>query len=207
VARRKKTGTCAYCGEFLEITRDHIPPKSLFGRPHPSNLITVPACRPCHEECKKDDEYFHFAITVGVDREKFPKENAASVDTINNLVRPESTGFANLVKENYDCETKCQTIDGIRINAVLHRIVRGLFFYQTRIHLPKSVPFKCYSISDSPRSADLSKIIDNAIPNLQTIGDGVFRYAFLDPQTDRLEVFCLLKFYDHRIFWCEASAE
>lgn len=41
-----KTNTvlCCYCGINSSTTKDHIPPKSIFNKPLPNNLITVPYC-------------------------------------------------------------------------------------------------------------------------------------------------------------------
>jgi hypothetical protein len=47
---------CIYCGEQEAITRDHVPPKSFFAKPRPSNLITVPSRNYCNNEYGKDDE-------------------------------------------------------------------------------------------------------------------------------------------------------
>jgi hypothetical protein len=50
---------CAICGKPCETTtRDHIPPKGLFGKPLPDNLLTVPSCQQCNQEASGDDEYF-----------------------------------------------------------------------------------------------------------------------------------------------------
>lgn len=47
---------CIYCGSNKDLTKDHIPPKSFFSSPRPSNLITVPSCKICNNEYGKDDE-------------------------------------------------------------------------------------------------------------------------------------------------------
>ena len=39
-----KEGKCIYCGNWAELTKDHIPPKCLFTDPKPENLITIPCC-------------------------------------------------------------------------------------------------------------------------------------------------------------------
>jgi hypothetical protein len=49
---------CAYCGSTSELTDDHIPPKNLFPKPRPENIITVKACKICVKDTSKDDEYF-----------------------------------------------------------------------------------------------------------------------------------------------------
>src|SRR5271168_5407862 len=88
------SGVCIYCGDARELTRDHVPPRCLFSKPRPNDLVTVPCCVACNRALSRHDEYFRIAMTTGIDREKFPKENAYSVRAINNLIRPASQGFA-----------------------------------------------------------------------------------------------------------------
>ena len=63
--RKRKQGTCIYCGETGPITRDHVPPECIFPDPKPVDLITVPACDPCNESFKLDDEYFRTFLITG----------------------------------------------------------------------------------------------------------------------------------------------
>lgn len=55
----KKIKICAHCGGTDVIGgRDHVPPRAIFGKPRPQNLITVPACFKCNNGNSKDDETF-----------------------------------------------------------------------------------------------------------------------------------------------------
>lgn len=47
---------CIYCGENEANEKDHIPPKSFFPEPRPSDLITVPSCSECNRDFGKSDE-------------------------------------------------------------------------------------------------------------------------------------------------------
>jgi hypothetical protein len=50
---------CYNCGiKAKKLSRDHIPPKSFFRPPLPTNLITVPCCKKCNESFSLDDEAF-----------------------------------------------------------------------------------------------------------------------------------------------------
>lgn len=60
------TVNCYLCGRTLEnaapdpadrATRDHVPPRWLFGKPAPSNLITAWCCLGCQAAYSKDEEY------------------------------------------------------------------------------------------------------------------------------------------------------
>jgi len=48
---------CAYCGKQA-TTKDHVIPRCLLEKPFPSNLPTVPSCRPCNEAYSRDEQYF-----------------------------------------------------------------------------------------------------------------------------------------------------
>src|ERR1022692_4959843 len=56
--------SCAYCGTTDDLTQDHVPPRNLFPKPRPSNLITVLACRKCNGGAAKDDEYFRMRLCL-----------------------------------------------------------------------------------------------------------------------------------------------
>ena len=49
---------CIYCGSQSAVDKDHVPPKLLFPKPRPADLVTVPSCRSCNGGAGKDEEYF-----------------------------------------------------------------------------------------------------------------------------------------------------
>ena len=63
----KNYGECVYCGREAQLTSDHIPPKNLFPKPRPSNLITVPSCKRCNRSASKDDEYLRLVLVMRED--------------------------------------------------------------------------------------------------------------------------------------------
>lgn len=66
-----KRNLCYLCGAELtpqNRTKDHVPPKGIFARPLPPNLITVPCCRPCNEGSSHDEDFFRLVATLGVNR-------------------------------------------------------------------------------------------------------------------------------------------
>ena len=50
--------SCIYCGNTEDLTKDHIPPKTLFPKPRPSNLITVPCCKNCNGSFSLEKDLF-----------------------------------------------------------------------------------------------------------------------------------------------------
>ena len=57
---------CYLCRSTENLTSDHLPPKNLFQKPLPSNLITVPCCKACNESFSKLDEQFRVFVSTPV---------------------------------------------------------------------------------------------------------------------------------------------
>jgi|SRR5271169_234198 len=204
-----KPGKCVYCGELRELTRDHVPPRCLFSKPRPPDLVTVPCCDTCNRALSKHDEYFRIAVTTGIDREKFPKENADSVRAINSLARPASRGFARLLLQNYKSNPSRLRFDAQRIEIVLYRITRGLFYHHREARLPEEIGFEFRLVDASLKTnSDGRERLNRLGANLTTIGQGVFRYAF-EPfeQPDPFGTVWLMRFYDHKTFFCVTASE
>ena len=55
---------CAICGIRPATTTEHVPPKAIFLRPRPSNLVTVPACFPCNNKSSATEEEFGVYLAI-----------------------------------------------------------------------------------------------------------------------------------------------
>lgn len=58
---------CIHCSRILaqsEVTRDHVPSKSLLRPPFPSNLQVVKICSLCNNDVSLDEEYFMVFLEV-----------------------------------------------------------------------------------------------------------------------------------------------
>jgi hypothetical protein len=75
MAKKRKFGMCVFCGSETCLTKDHVPPKSLFPKPRPDNLITVYSCDNCNLGTAKDDEYFRLMTTIREDALNHPAAN------------------------------------------------------------------------------------------------------------------------------------
>ncbi len=64
MARNGGLGTCAYCGKRRKITRDHVIPKSLFDRPLPKYMPTVPSCNECNNDKSKHDSFLRDILVM-----------------------------------------------------------------------------------------------------------------------------------------------
>jgi hypothetical protein len=91
-----KTGECIYCGRVRPITEDHVPPRNLFAKPRPGNLVKVPSCYQCHSENKQaalDDEYFRLTLTLREDTATHPEVKQILPTVLRSLARPDKVGF------------------------------------------------------------------------------------------------------------------
>jgi hypothetical protein len=60
----KTVRLCTYCGRNPATTRDHVPPRSIFPKPLPQNLVTVPACRKCNGGFSDLDDLFALFVSL-----------------------------------------------------------------------------------------------------------------------------------------------
>src|SRR6266699_2028851 len=147
--KMKRVRQCAYCGGVELVTRDHVPPKGIFSEPRPNDLITVPACRRCHnDETSKDDEYFRLALQVRDGIDSHPDVIKARPALIRSLTNPRKEGMRKRLFENIFLR-ELVTPSGIfiknqwaiqtnmdRLRRVVSRIQRGLFYHHKGYRLP-----------------------------------------------------------------------
>jgi hypothetical protein len=149
VVETEKIGECAYCGAVGKITRDHIPPKGIFSKPLPDDLITVPACPQCHsDETSKDDEYFRLALQVREGIENHPDVIKSRPVLLRSLEKPQKIGMVKGLLENIFLaelvspngifiknQWAIQT-DMNRLRRVVTRIMKGLFYKLKEHRIP-----------------------------------------------------------------------
>jgi hypothetical protein len=130
---------CAICGAADATTKDHLPPKNIFPKPRPNDLIKVPTCFRCNNVGSKYDEEFRVfpSLRLGTENEttrKLWKDGALRTLKHNN--RLTNKLISNL--REVDVRTSAGIFLGTRravtmplrtCNAVLDRIVRGLYFH------------------------------------------------------------------------------
>ena len=143
----KKSGTCIYCGKTGKITKDHVPPRAVFLGSVRGDLISVDACRRCNNSAAKDDEHFR-NVVLNIDdvldhsdaRCLFESKIERSIR--NDAQRRYWRGFRDNIKE-YEVRTEAGLFVGKvtatqysahdidRVEAVIDRIVRGLYWHET----------------------------------------------------------------------------
>ena len=222
---REFQNSCIYCGSEQDLTRDHVPPRNLFPEPRPNNLITVPACANCNLSFAKDDEYFRTIISTLDVSESHPEAKKIwTVKVLASFLRPEGSGFRDLIRDSL-IEVDHYSKGGIllgkriayrilmpRINRVIDRIIRGLYWSETKNILPASTGT---NILMDPDIGDIEKKTNKEIAfieflaNLQEtiIGNDIFSFRYhLFNDTPFASIWILI-FYKSVPFICSTGPE
>lgn len=204
---------CAYCGATGKLTRDHIPPKCLFGKPLPPDVITVPACHNCHAPLNCDDEYFKTVVSMRDDVRAHPVAQKILPSVFRAFTRPDKVRFTRdifAVRKLREVVTPggiyLGTQEAFRVNmrrakAVTRRITSGLYFHETGRCLPRGCSVVSTGIAHPNRVLDdLLKqqpkiyLLLTSQPR-KVIGDDVFSYRFFVVPTEPRSSIWELTFY------------
>ena len=197
----KDRGPCVFCGRPA-TSDDHIPPKTIFGDTEPSNLITVPACGGCNNGCSLDDEYFkQLCLMSGIDGNRAADDVMASFfrSIGREQARGMRRGFYNRVSPLKVVSSTGSILGDVtgcrmewqRIEPILERIVRGLFWKHTDRRLPegygvewKMMPQPMVNVGEVPLDyLSTFRLMENC--PVQSVGDGsVFQYRYMTNPTD-----------------------
>jgi len=137
---------CTYCRRPRPETRNHVPPKGLFSKPYPADLITIPCCAKCNAAFARDDEYFRVALLTSEWLSELEATQSALDSVARSLQRAEAAGFAQLIASSFsirenDSEGTADlvfTLDKPRIFRVVERIIHGLYYHELRRPVPAS---------------------------------------------------------------------
>jgi len=193
VKKGKKSvlNTCAYCGSMTYCTPDHIPPKNLFPKPW-KGLVTVPACNTCHSNTSRDDEYFRLKILMRENVLSNPGAKKQWKIALRSLTKTEAVGLRKrVVSDIMLVEFKTQSglylgtrpgynVDMDRIHNVLRRIVRGLYFKETKKTLGLNTPISLYMDDDfnklQSQTQRTLKLVISQLASLKPIiiGENIF---------------------------------
>lgn len=195
---------CAYCGSENELTRDHIPPKNLFSKPRPYNLITVPSCKDCNLDASGDDEYFRLMLSMRHDTFEHPDIQETWEKIFRGLRRPSHPGLKKSLLRSirkkeiisdtglYLGDAATYEVNFERMGVVVSRISKGLFYHHKGYRLPDEYfcesfaveGFKGYQPEVEKKIIELSSFINEAERNV--LGDNVFIYKmrFFDEEPD-----------------------
>jgi hypothetical protein len=217
-ARRERLGIlCIYCNERPGITDDHVPPRSLFPEPRPSDLMTVPCCEQCRVDLCSDDDYFKNTIVMRADVGSDPYATRV-LESVHRALERRDAKFARALTQNirwaeirtsaglYLGHAATYPADLVRLGAVVRRTLLGLYYIESKERLPDSHVAEVYDIEALPRLAPehealLERLVNAALSGkVRRIGGSVFAYAMvrlLESPTFTVWVF---RFYRRVIF-------
>ena len=154
---------CVYCGQAVDHTRDHVPPRSLFMEPLPQGLIAVPACAACNGGFSQLDtafkEWLGFALGVSdADRNRYWNEKLLPTVRNNQKRRREIVDGLYPVRVRVPNQVAPVELHALNIDAdiqerMIIRLVRGLWFKEFRQILPAEVPISQMRL-DSPKGME-----------------------------------------------------
>lgn len=209
---------CAYCGSHDNLNRDHVPPKNLFLKPRPTNIITVPACRACHSDTSEDDEYFRLKLCLRSDASEHPQAKAIWDSIFRSLNRKEAKGLrSSFISDIRRIQLRTQTglyigrtlaydVDMNRICRVVERTVRGLYFAEScnPLGISNEVRISTYEEIPSNKLGELNQtiLISLAAVDSEIIGDNVFSYCFHIANENPIYSVWGMSFYAKVLFLC-----
>lgn len=199
-----RTRICAYCGEVAS-TDDHVPPRRLFARPWPVDLITVPSCERCNGGAKKDDEYFIWALTCSANaggdeaararaqrfQRPVPRHRQTMVTRLRRSALPleaiTPAGLSLGMAAGYRLELE-------RVHRVLARIVRGLYFHETKRRVTDEMAV--YTSFEPPTARERAIVQGLLAEGEKSIARGGFRYWLGPHPKAPATVVCPMVFFE-----------
>lgn len=198
---RKNLGLCAICGHRDAVTRDHVPPKGIFCKPLPGNLIRVPACWACNNGASGLDERFRVFLGLqvgknGGEAERFFREEAIASIQHNRKLRNEI--LANVEPVSLATPAGIIYDQGFRVlwdskahDAIIERTVRGLYFHHYGEVLGDRASVKVQWLRKLPREVvNLSKGW-----TLASLGKGEVIYKYGRAEESPLNSLWIFQFY------------
>lgn len=172
---------CCYCNEEVAITRDHVPPKAIFNKPRPGDLITVPACLKCNQGASVHDERFkvylgmHVARFRGEGERLFKQSVLPSVNHNRDLKRKIIENMEHITMIGNDgnsLESGTAVLwDSEAHDSVIDRVTRGLYYHHVGSAVPKHASIDISWFKARPE-------VDPDILETKIIAGGAFIYHF-----------------------------
>ena len=191
---------CTICGINEATTRDHVPPKAIFPKPRPENLITVPACSSCNNGASDYDDLFKVYLSMHAAGKSEMARRLFSEKTARTLERNQAL-LAQISKESKELQIKDENGDlvtrtGILWNseahdAVIERTIRGLYFHHTGNIVPLDTELKVQWLHEVPDEIELTIDLYTEV----TIGDQQVIYKYLIDDEDPRYSLWLFEFY------------
>lgn len=204
VEEDKTNPICYLCGRNIEtsnLSDDHVPPKAFYpkGIRAGLNLWVIPSHKTCNEIYREDEEYFQHAFLIEVLNQKPPITKHLMSDFHRRSQRPQTPALLRKILKEVSNITpggiylpnriRQVQIDKYRIQRVVLKIVRGLFYIDNRSFLPleKAKDIRFYSNnSDAP---ELYRLYWPYV-KLRCVCPDVFSYKYF--KFDNLHLYSLM---------------
>ncbi|HSA85940.1 MAG TPA: HNH endonuclease [Nitrospira sp.] len=201
---------CVYCTENPGVTADHVPPKSFFPEPRPSNLITVPACKKCNSGAGKDEDYFlatfMFSAAGVTDAGKtLWKQRLRRMFQKNTGLRGKiANGFSSATISTpaglYVGQGMTLAFEEQRFDSVVRKIVRGLYYFEYDEALPAKIEVTTLFLSTKARYETAVAYADQLTWGKRQ-WPGIFEYRCARlPDTQQVSMW-LMRYYSNTYFW------
>lgn len=183
---------CVYCGEREGTTSDHVPPKALFPKPRPVDLVTVPCCESCRSGQSLDDEYLVQMLAVRNDIADHPAAAQVLPAVHRSFANPRKRGFNRAFAKSIrgiDIKTDAglylgtapgYSVDLERFARVLRRTTIGLLYDHLEKRLPSGhncivYPLDGLSAKDLAPESPVRMLMDHALTGTPRVwGEKVF---------------------------------
>ena len=217
INKKRRMGECVHCGKFGPITVDHVPPKNLFPKPLPNNMITVFSCDDCNNGASADDEYFRLILSMSIE-----VQNSNSVKKLlprieRSLLRPnypgllktfvKSTKLTDAITEAgiYVGKIPVYDVNSERVKRVLKRVINGIVYETFHYRLPDNYLRVWWSIDALNLDQNQMVIFIEMVEKLSKvsftkIGIDVFKYKLLRAHDDEYCFWGAFTFYENFTF-------
>jgi hypothetical protein len=191
---------CAICGERDGTTRDHVPPKAIFPKPRPNNLITVPACLECNNGASDNDDLFKVFLSLQAAGNNEIARRLFQEKTVRTLKRNQSL-LALILEEAKELQIinnqgNIETRTGVLWNsaahdAVMERTIRGLYFHHSGSPIPIDTNLAVQWLHGVPEEILPSLHLFNEV----VLGDNQVTYKYIIYGDDPRHSLWLFDFY------------
>ena len=204
MGKKRRQGVCIYCGTTGAVTRDHVPPQSVFPDPKPQGLIHVPACHECNDAFKLDDEYFRTFVVTG----NFQNPAARSLWDRKIIASPNAETIRDILRRSmkdievhshggiYLGKAPAVFLDARRILRVAGRIVLGLWWHHYQTRPEPSIRIYAGRLWKLDGMEPLLNACQKSF-----IGNGIFAYAHGVPAEDINQSIWFLQFFGGLLFF------
>jgi hypothetical protein len=204
--RKPNVERCVFC-DGIATTRDHVPPKCMFPNPRPLNSVRVPACNACNGGTKLEDEYFRLVVASATSgsaealallKSKIGPKMQTRPALVRRLVKSTVPTDIHSPSGLYIGRRPAFHVDRKRLQIVINKIVRGLFYHETTSRLSLDA-----RVADYMYNPQLVGGFRDAICSLkiQDIGDGrTFSYRYVVSEESPEVSFWFMMFYSQVLF-------